>query len=246
MSAINTTPVTTQIIEHLKTANAPVPTLVLAKLINGTGATAASINSTLYSMASQGLIVKIAEANGSKPRWMLSSAVSPSQVQALTNNPQITSTPSVLPASTRRSFVDVSPVSINTIQTLSIRDDAQPITQENLELVVDNLPKSSSGDLASIILEELNKIEGGLTAPELATRIPESKGITKVINSTLYKIEADGRVFRFVQPGSAKPVWFSEKNASLIPGNSQFQRAPSPKAQLTIIQPSQSSVSIIQ
>jgi len=60
-----------QIINYLRDKSEPIPTLNIAKFVFGKDATTKEVNPTLYKMASQGLITKIANENGSKPRWSL-------------------------------------------------------------------------------------------------------------------------------------------------------------------------------
>ena len=46
-------------------------TLEISKTVFGEGATKKMINKHLYQMMSDGIIVKICEENGTKPRWSL-------------------------------------------------------------------------------------------------------------------------------------------------------------------------------
>lgn len=48
------------------------PTLEISKAIFGKGATKKLINKHLYSLQREGQVEKIAEENGTKPRWKLS------------------------------------------------------------------------------------------------------------------------------------------------------------------------------
>ena len=48
-----------------------IPTLQISKALYGPKATAKNVNPLLYGLEKKGLIKKIAEANGAKPRWSL-------------------------------------------------------------------------------------------------------------------------------------------------------------------------------
>ena len=60
-----------QIINFLEGATEPTPTIKIAKQFYGDEGRRKIINPTLYKMAKEGKLVKIAEANGAKPRWSL-------------------------------------------------------------------------------------------------------------------------------------------------------------------------------
>ena len=51
--------------------DSPVPTLEIAKHVNGVGASKKTINPLLYKMEKDGVIKKKCEEDGSKPSWYL-------------------------------------------------------------------------------------------------------------------------------------------------------------------------------
>jgi hypothetical protein len=60
-----------KVVDYLKGKDDWVPTLDIAKEIKGKKASTKDINPLLYAMKDEGLLEKMAEANGSKPRWRL-------------------------------------------------------------------------------------------------------------------------------------------------------------------------------
>lgn len=61
-----------QILEALKdtTVDSPMPTVEIAKA-TGLGTTRKAVNKYLYNLQREGKVIKIAEADGTKPRWYL-------------------------------------------------------------------------------------------------------------------------------------------------------------------------------
>jgi hypothetical protein len=49
----------------------PIPTTQIAKYVVGPGSSRKSINPTIYKIEKEGLVVKVSEANGTKPKWSL-------------------------------------------------------------------------------------------------------------------------------------------------------------------------------
>lgn len=62
-----------QILQFLTQQGKEIPTLTIAKQVMGLNAKAKDINPYLYAMEKEGRIQKMAEADGTKPRWMVRS-----------------------------------------------------------------------------------------------------------------------------------------------------------------------------
>ena len=53
------------------TSDSPMPTLNISKIVVGKEGRKVDINPVLYELQKKGLAVKIAEENGSRPRWYI-------------------------------------------------------------------------------------------------------------------------------------------------------------------------------
>jgi hypothetical protein len=77
----------TRLVEHVRQSTQPVPTLALARAVYGPQATRKMVNPALYSLERKGVLRKVAEDNGTNPRWVLGSTAptpvpAPAQVPA--------------------------------------------------------------------------------------------------------------------------------------------------------------------
>lgn len=80
----------TRLVELVRQSSQPVLTLTLARAIYGPTATRKMVNPALYALERKGLLHKMAEENGTNPKWILGSTASA--------RPTTTAAPSVTPA----------------------------------------------------------------------------------------------------------------------------------------------------
>ena len=77
-------PLASTILDILKAAQSPLPTLQISKQAGFK--TAKDVNPTLYALLASKQVEKIAEENGSNPRWSLPGDKNPSPLQTPTTN----------------------------------------------------------------------------------------------------------------------------------------------------------------
>jgi hypothetical protein len=91
----------TRLVDLVRASTAPVPTLTLARAVYGPTATRKLVNPALYSLERKGVLRKVAEDNGTNPRWLLAApATQPPTAQPVLPAQSVLPAPaqSILPA----------------------------------------------------------------------------------------------------------------------------------------------------